>query len=254
MDKIQVSIVSYLNSRPFLYGLETLLATDISISGDVPSRCAEKLINNEVTIGLVPVVALPHIPGARVISNFCLAADGPVNSVFLFAKKPLNEVLSISMDSQSLTSNMLARILASRYWNISPVFLENNESTRADALVVIGDRTFTRPEEYEYVYDLAGEWKAFTGLPFVFAVWAANKTLPGPFLEKFNRALEWGIDNREELINTLEPVPGVDIHDYLFNKISFRLNEEKQRAMNIFLAEASTIYRQQEAMLVNNKA
>src|SRR3546814_5182842 len=103
------------------------------------------------------------------------------SSDLLFSRKPLEEIKTIRTDGHSRTSNLLARVLASRYWKSNATF---GNTTDADAFVLIGDRTFGLKDEYPYVYDLAAEWIRFTGLPFVFAVWAANKPLDATFRDR----------------------------------------------------------------------
>ena len=247
MDKVRVSVVSYLNSQPFIYGLEQKLENDIVLSKDIPSNCAQKVIHGEVDLGLIPVAALSDITNGHIISDYCLAADGPVNSVFLFSHKPLNEIRTIRLDKQSITSNNLCKILIMKYWKINVYFVNTYEE--ADAEIIIGDRTFNKINKYPFVFDLSEQWKKYTGLPFVFAVWAANKQLPESFIEKFNAALKWGLNNREELLKQLPKIEGFDAHDYLFKKISYVFDDTKRKAMNLFLTEINNL----EQQLSNSK-
>src|SRR5690606_2915219 len=112
-----ISAVSYTNTLPFVYGLQHSSLTDqISLSLDVPSTCAHKLIHGEADLGIVPVAALPDIPHAQIVSDYCLGATGAVNSVFIYSEKPAAAIKSIRLDSQSRTSNALARVLLHHYW------------------------------------------------------------------------------------------------------------------------------------------
>ena len=140
MEKVNISAVSYTNTLPFLYGLQhSPLIDEISLSLDVPSTCAHKLINGYADLGIVPVAALPDIPHAQIVSNYCLGANGAVNSVFIYSEKPIESIESLRLDSQSRTSNTLARILLRHYWKNETVISVEGE---ADAYVEIGDRTF----------------------------------------------------------------------------------------------------------------
>ena len=114
---------------------------------------------------------------------------------------------------------------------INPEFVETGIT---DALVQIGDRTFLNRNQYPYQYDLALEWYKFTGLPFVFAVWASNKIISEDFKTAFNTALEYGLNHRMEMIADLEEVKNIDLEDYLMKKIDFNLDTDKLAALAKF--------------------
>src|SRR5690606_4299537 len=234
MNKIRVSAVSYTNSKPFVYGLgqRPLLQDKIDFMLDIPADCARKLKEDRADIGLVPVAVLPELPYYDIVADYCIGAVGVVNSGFIFSRKPLEKLRSIRTDGHSRTSNLLAQILATRYWKIDAVF---GNFASEDAFVLIGDRTFGLKEEYPYVYDLAAEWIHFTGLPFVFAVWAANKPVDPVFREEFNEALAYGVAHRRELLKELPPVKGFDMEAYLMDQLSYKLDEQKKKGLDLFL-------------------
>ncbi|WP_276362121.1 menaquinone biosynthesis protein [Daejeonella sp. H1SJ63] len=232
MNKIKVSAVSYTNSKPFVYGLlHSGILESIELSLDIPSDCANKLIDNQVDIGLVPVAALLHVDNYQIVSQYCIGAVGAVDSVFIFSQKPISEIEKIKLDPQSRTSNNLSRVLLKNYWKISPDFITEGE---ADAFVQIGDRTFGKKDLYPYYYDLAEEWFKFTGLPFAFAVWASNKPIPEDFKGSFNAALKLGLDHRKEVIEQIENIGNFDLDDYLMNKVDFNLDDKKLIAISKF--------------------
>ncbi|WP_207425323.1 menaquinone biosynthesis protein [Pedobacter sp. SYSU D00535] len=232
MRRIRVSAVSYTNTLPFVYGLKHSGILDcIDLSLDIPSVCAKKLINDEADIGLVPVAALLQIPDHHIVSDFCIGASGPVNSVFIFSTKPIQSVQQFRLDSHSRTSNGLARVLLKHYWKLNPEIVAEG----GDAFVEIGDRTFGKKDQYPFVYDLAEEWLKFTGLPFAFAVWTANKAVDQNFLERFNEALKFGLENRQEVLKELPVRTDFDLEDYLLHKIDYSLNQKKKEALNKFL-------------------
>lgn len=231
MNKLNVSAVSYTNTKPFVYGItHSNVINLINLSLDIPSDCAAKLINNQVDIGLVPVAALLDVPGYEIISDYCIGANGAVDSVFIFSDKPIQEIKTIRLDSHSRTSNNLALVLLKNYWKLKPEIVDKS----GDAFVLIGDRTFGQKKAYRYAYDLAEEWYKFTSLPFAFAVWAANKPIGKEFADEFNNALKFGLDNRLETIKGL-PLNGFDLEDYLVNKLDFDLNSGKREAIKKFL-------------------
>src|SRR5262245_24497557 len=119
--KIKVSAVSYLNSKPFIYGLEhSEVKNEIDLQLDVPSTCAAKLFEDKVDLGLVPVAVLPDLDEYHIITDYCIGADGEVGSVLLLSEVPLNEIKTILLDYQSMTSVVLVQILADKFWKIQP--------------------------------------------------------------------------------------------------------------------------------------
>jgi chorismate dehydratase len=130
--------------------------------------------------------------------------------------------------------------LLKNYWQISPELIKDavDYSSSADAqtaFVQIGDRTFGKKGNYKYVYDLAEQWQNFTGLPFCFAAWIANKPISQEFIFEFNKALKYGLDHRAELFAELPKRDDFDVEDYLTHKIDFELTESKKEALYLFL-------------------
>ena len=241
MKKIRISAVSYTNTKPFIYGLEhSGILQKIDLSLDNPADCAQKLIDNVVDIGLIPVAATLSRPRWEIVSDYCIGAVGAVNSVFIFSNCDVREVESLQLDPQSRSSNNLARVLLKNYWKTDHLMIENSDkySISTDsktAFVQIGDRTFGKKEKYPFVYDLAEEWQKFTGLPFVFAAWIANKTIPAGFIIEFNQALKFGLDHRTELLKEIPQRQDFDFEDYLMHKLDFDLTENKKKALFLFL-------------------
>lgn len=247
MKKIRISAVSYLNSLPFVYGLtHSSLINECDISLDIPSVCAEKLINGTVDIGLIPVAAIPQVPNATIISDYCIGANGEVKTVCLFSEVPLHEIKTVLLDYQSRTSVMLVKILAKEFWKINPEFVNaeagfEKKISGTTAAVVIGDRAFDLSPTY--IYDLSEEWKNFTGLPFVFACWVANKNLPAQFVADFNNALKNGLANIDKTLEEFPPtvVNNAEAKKYLTENISYTFDAEKKKALKLFNQFAKTI-------------
>lgn len=239
MKKVKVSAVSYTNTLPFIYGLQhSDIINGIALSLDVPSECAAKLISNRADLGIVPVAALLDIPNAEIIADYCLGASGAVNSVFIFSDKPIAEIKTLRLDKQSRTSNALAQILLREYWK-HDVALVADET--ADAYVEIGDRTFGKQGVHPYAYDLSLYWKHFTGLPFTFAVWVANKPLPPRFISAFNEALAYGVAHREALLEKLPKRADFDYRRYLMEHIDYQYDDGKKQAVKQFLELIKTL-------------
>ena len=240
---ISISAVRYLNTLPFIYGIEnSTLYKKIELSLDFPAVCAKKLLQGDVDLALVPTACIEDIKTSKVISDYCIGSDGPVETVSLYSNVPIFEVETIFLDYQSRTSIELLKILLRDYWHLSPKFIKANvgfeeEVMNKDAALIIGDRAFKYNNNYKYIYDLSLAWKELTGLPFVFAVWVANKNLPNKFIDEFNLALQSGVDNIEEVVK-LQKLASIDCKDpvnYLCNKISYVLDSQKKKAMELFL-------------------
>ncbi|WP_293885046.1 menaquinone biosynthetic enzyme MqnA/MqnD family protein [Sphingobacterium sp. UBA1498] len=235
MNKIRVSAVSYTNTYPFLNGIrQSKIMEQIDLSVDYPSACAQKVIDDEADIGIIPTAALLSLPEYYINTNFCIGTEGAVDSVFIFANKPIEEVETLRLDRQSRTSNGLARVLIKNYWK-KEVELITDESTEPDAYVLIGDRTFGKKNAVPYVYDLGKEWFNFTGLPFAFALWVSNKELPVSFVKQFNEALAYGVEHATDVIAGLPEFEGFDYTKYLTQHLDFHLTDKKREAVQLYL-------------------
>ena len=244
---LKISAVSYLNTIPFIHGLkQSELIKTIDLQLDYPSICADKLINGTVDLALVPVAVIPKLKEAYIISDYCIGANGAVDTVCLYSDVPIEEIESIALDYQSRTSVALLRVLLKEYWQYNPELKKANvgfeENIKGNhAALVIGDRAFALNTKHAYIYDLSAIWKEMTGLPFVFAAWVANTKLPKDFIVSFNKALEKGLSNIDKALalegdsypNCKNP------EDYLNNKISYNLDIEKQKGMELFLRKIS---------------
>jgi chorismate dehydratase len=242
MDKIKISAVSYLNSKPFVYGLiHSQLLEKIDLSLDIPSLCASKLKDELVDIGLVPTAAIPEIEGANIITDYCIASSGKVRTVVLVSEVPLNQITTIILDYQSRTSVRLVKILANNHWKIFPKWVEggtdyiSNEISGTTAGVVIGDRVFSVEQKYPYIYDLGEAWKEMTGLDFVFACWVANKPIDKEFIEEFNKILESGISHIPEVIEEYRQLyPTYQLDGYFHANIFYVFDESKRKGLELF--------------------
>jgi len=243
MVNYKVSAVSYLNTIPFIHGIKSSNISDfIDLQLDYPSVCAQKLINNEVDIALVPVVVLKDNPQFNIISDYCIGSNGKVDTVCLYSDVPLREIEEIYLDYQSRTSIELLKVLCKEHWDISPKFSNSpegfeNKIERETAALIIGDRAFSANGKYKFVYDLSESWKEMTGLSFVFACWISNKNIEENFTAEFNKSLKIGVENVEEAIKKeSDNYPHCkNPKEYLNNKISYLLDENKRKGMELFL-------------------
>lgn len=243
MELLKISAVSYLNTFPFVYGImESGILQNFSLELDVPSICAEKLKNGTVHLALVPVGALREIGQFHYISDFCIGAVGEVKTVLLLSKVPLDQITRIYLDFDSRTSVELVKVLAQHYWHIGPRWekLKAGQAASPDdieSLVAIGDKTFRLRQDFEYIYDLAGEWINFTKLPFVFATWVSREKLPDDVLDQFSRAIAFGVGHKRECLEYFKDK--LPVHDdclsYLENNISYDFDDKKKEGLRKFL-------------------
>lgn len=187
MTPLRLGAVSYLNTKPLVFGLETR-PEQFDLRFDVPARCAELLHANEVDLGLIP--AIEFLRGTEdywVVPGVSIASEGDVDSVAVFSKRPIAEVTSIALDLSSRTSVALTRILCARRWGIDPAFAPAEPElsamlAHADAALVIGDPAMAIDAASLGLHkiDLGGEWHALTRLPFVYAMWTGRAGVVSP--------------------------------------------------------------------------
>jgi chorismate dehydratase len=244
--KIRVGAVSYLNTRPLVYGLENgCMQDEIELTYDYPSKIASLLLNDEIDVGLVPVAIIPKLKEAHIITDFCIGAEHEVASVCLFSEVEILQTEKILLDYQSRTSAALTRLLVRDYWKHDPEFLATTADFReqingAVAGLVIGDRALSQRKKSRYIYDLARAWRNFTGLPFVFAAWVSNKQLSSRFIQLFNEANKTGLDNIDRIVK-MNPFDDYDLTTYYTRNISYRLTEEKREGLERFLQYLPTL-------------
>ncbi len=230
--------MSYLNTKPLLYGIENSpVINEISLVTEYPARIADKLLNDEIDIGLVPVSIIPQMREYHVNTRYCIGCDGPVASVCLFSESPLEKIETVLLDYQSRTSVALARILFEKHWKQSPRFEDAgpdfiNEIGKTTAAILIGDRALYHRSAYRY--DLGEAWKQMTGLPFVFAAWISNKALDAGWVRRFDEANAFGIRNIPEVIKH-SSIHEFDLQEYYTRYLSYFLDDKKKAGLDLFL-------------------
>jgi chorismate dehydratase len=240
LGKIRVGAVSYLNTKPLLYGIKrSSLLDKIELTEEYPSKVAEMLLNDEIDVGLVPVAIIPKMKEHYIVSDYCIGAEGEVASVAIFSDVPIEEVETMLLDYQSRTSVNLAKVLMRDFWKVSPAIEDAKENYISEikgttAGVVIGDRALQIKGKYAYTYDLAAAWKSMTDLPFVFAAWVSNKPLDMEFINEFNQANSLGFDMLDEVVKE-NPFEYYDLNTYYTKNISYDLTSAKKEGLNLFL-------------------
>jgi chorismate dehydratase len=240
--KWRIGVVSYLNTRPLLLGMEqSPFKERIELTKAYPAQIALALLDDTIDIGLVPVAVMPLLKQPQLVSKYVIGTEGEVASVALFSQVPMDQIEKVYLDYQSRTSVALAKILFKQYWKKEVEFLNATEGYISQikgntAGIIIGDRALVSLGKYEHIYDLGSAWKAYTGLPFVFAAWVANKPLPDEFMEAFDAANAYGLDKLDEVIALIPSNEQVyDLHKYYTENISYELTPEKKAGLERFL-------------------
>ena len=235
-------MVSYLNTRPLLLGMEqSPFKERIELMKAYPAQIAQALLDDTIDIGLVPVAVMPLLKHPKLISKYVIGTEGEVASVALFSRVPMDQIEKVYLDYQSRTSVALAKILFKHYWKKEVEFLNAtegyiNQINGTTAGIIIGDRALVSLDKFEHIYDLGSAWKAYSGLPFVFAAWVANKPIPLEFMEAFDAANGYGLSHLEDVIALIPAIEQVyDLHKYYTENISYELTPEKKAGLDKFL-------------------
>lgn len=242
---LRIALVEYINTRPFLDGLEKHFYTgEVELLTMPPAKCGVALKEGTCDIALIPAGAIPDMPQVEILPNYCIGAEGEVASVFIFSQKPLDQCKKLVLDTHSKSSNGLARILLKHHWKqemelILPEYRDFSLIKGDTAGVVIGDKAIRIRSQYKYVYDLSLHWQEMTGLPFAFAVWAAQKDRLDPhWRDRLNQAFQSGVN--QAAASAVKWARAFDIdpdfaHTYLTQYIDFRFTAPKHTALNLYL-------------------
>ena len=196
-------------------------------------------------MGLIPVAVLPSLSEYHIIGDYCIGTQGEIASVALFSEVPMNEIKKVYLDYQSRTSVALLKYLMKEYWGIDPEIVESlNEDYRSEikgttAGLVIGDRALEQRKISTFIFDLGSEWRAITGLPFVFAAWVSKKQLPDEFIQLFNEANAVGLQHIDEIVAE-NPFDLYDLKKYYNLHLSYKLDSNKLKGMELFLSGLKT--------------
>ena len=206
-----------------------------------PAQIAQALLDDSIDIGLVPVAIMPHLKNPKMVSKYVIGTEGEVASVALFSQVSMDQIDKVYLDYQSRTSVALAKILFKQYWKKEVEFLTATEGymdhiNGNTAGIIIGDRALACLDKFQHIYDLGSAWKAYSWLPFVFAAWVANKTIPLEFMEAFDAANVYGLSHLDDVIALIPPSEQVyDLHKYYTENISYELTPEKRAGLDKFL-------------------
>ncbi len=252
---MRIGAVNYLNSKPLVCGLEDA-SPNIRVTYDLPSRLADSLAASRLDVALIPSVEALRTPGHRIVSNACVACRGPVLSVKLLFRVPPQQVQTLALDEGSRTSAALSQILLAERHGIRPhlerlAIGSGVEATNADAVLLIGDRAIAdtdhpqpeirdskNPSGFVEVWDLGEHWTAWTGLPFVFAMWIAREGVDATEVtEILEAARNRGCEAVATIATREAPLVGISqqlAEQYLRDNLHFTLGRDERAGLQKF--------------------
>jgi chorismate dehydratase len=231
-NPVRIGAVTYLNTRPLIHDLERLLP-EAELVLDLPSRLADRLSQGTLDVGLIPVIEYFRAGTYSVVPDIAIASRGPVLSVTLFSRVPWAGIRRVALDEGSRTSAALCQVLLRVRHNVAPEVValpidRAAEDADADAVLLIGDRAMRAClPGFAHAFDLGQEWHDWTGLPFVYAVWAVRPDVDlGRVPEALAEAKQRGCARVGEIAHREAPGLGLDAgfcRRYLSNIIHFDL-------------------------------
>lgn len=235
---MRIGRIPYINCYPVYGAVDRGIVTlDGQLVDGIPSA-----LNRQMADGTLDVSVISAVEYARdakrylLLPDLAISCDGPVRSVMLFSKRPAEELdrARVLLSRSSMTSVALLQLLFENVWHVAPEFAPGNAELHDihqfareehDARLVIGDAALrlhagpgaaedrAEAPAYPYVYDLGAEWKRWTGLPFVFAVWVAQRTVPVDASLRVHAGLiasrDWGIRHTDVLAEQAATAAGV---------------------------------------------
>jgi predicted solute-binding protein len=256
-ERRRVCAVSYLNTSPLVWGLMHGPQTGVfDLAFTLPAECADRLRSGAADIGLVPIIELARQRELIVIPGSGIICRGPVRSILLVSKKPMEAIESFAADTSSRTSVVLTRIVLSLRHGVRPRVEPyppklDEMLERADAALIIGDPALRiDPELSEWrgqavhVYDMGAEWFELTGLPMVFAVWAGKNFGDASLAAVFEESKRYGRRHIDELVAVESRRLGLPqdlVRRYVTEYIRYDLGEQERRAMSLYLRHAGEL-------------
>jgi len=235
----RIACVSYLNSRPLVEGLDQ--DPSIELFYDVPARLIHRMTTGLADVALLPVIDLLRINNPQIIESSGIGCDGPTLTVRLFSRSPLEETRRVAVDPDSHTSVVLSKIIFQKRFGLIPDYValkDANQSPR-ETLLLIGDKVICdQPADMPFQLDLGQAWKELTGLPFVFAIWAARENfILGDVPQKLLHAKKLGLSNIESIIRDHALPRGwpADIaRQYLTQFLNYNIGPKQLQAIALF--------------------
>jgi len=245
MPNIRVAIPSHINTIPFIFGLQNHhIKNEVVLFKKEYSDSVLALKSNEVDVALLPIERLHEIKNHHIISEVCISSQREMQSILLVINGDVTSLQTIYLDNNQQVADSLVRIIANGFWRCNPEYQPLTSMDKlhnlklGEGVVLVGDDAIFNTKNLSCTIDLSSEWKKFTGLPLVVAVWVSTKPLPASFIEEFDSALRFGVNNINEAIaqkTISKDFPKAKVRTYLSHGISYMLDHEKMVAMELFL-------------------
>jgi len=231
--KWRIGSVPHLNARPLIYGIQQEVALC------APARLADELYRHGFDLGLAPVAEVLRHDQYDVINGIAVTSHGAVRSVFLLHRAPLDKISTVALDPASRSSSLLLRVLLEQRYGLKPEFVlrtRGDSPTDYEAALVFGDEAISYAAAHRQTgLDLGAAWTEWTGLPFVYAVWAVQRGIAnGELSAMLHRAKTDGLTHLEEVIqNSPEGTPELR-RDYLTKHIRYDLGDAEKAGLKRF--------------------
>jgi chorismate dehydratase len=247
---LKIGSVPYLNEKPltrWFSHTDAGKASGIEVIYAVPSQLARMLEAGEITAALVSSFEYFRTPGYAIAPGVSISGQGEIESVRAFAKVPWRKIESLALDTSSLTSAALLKILLAEQLDSHPAFLHAAPDldlmlAQADACLLIGDKGMLADGTDLNVLDLGRAWLRLTGLPFVYAIWLGKPENITPHLiDSLATAKAWGLTQIDAIAAEEAERIGATVQQcrhYLTDVMDYDLGEEHQQALELFGAKA----------------
>jgi predicted solute-binding protein len=254
------------------------LAGRYELSFAVPSQCAEQLRRREVDLGIIPAIEYQRMDGMAVLPGMAVAAKDAVRSILVVSRVPIEQARRVALDASSRSSQALVRILCAERWRIQPEFVSAAPDPaamlrEAHAALLIGDPALrldvqlaqlaAKPRSGEYccggdpsqwpiaglesiyLYDVAHEWRALTGLPCVLAIWVGRReAITAQVVADFAASKEYGMARIGEIAEAAAEkleLPAAELESYLRENIDFGLDAENRAGLELYFRKAKQL-------------
>jgi chorismate dehydratase len=255
MGHLRISAISYLNTAPLMWDfVHGAAGADFEIFYTVPSKCAADLQQSKADIGIIPAAAYATVPGLVILPGVTIASVRPVRSILLASKVPLEDIETVALDTSSLTSVALTKVLFAKWWGGGRKFVSmapdlDSMLEKHDAGLLIGDPALKVDRSRYLTHDLAEEWIRLTGKPFVFAFWAVRRealrdVAPGVDLAAtFQQSRDHGLtpDSLNQIAQEWAPRVGLSedgVRAYLTENIHYHLDANCLEGLQLFYSYA----------------
>jgi len=273
MTRIRISGVQYLNTAPLIWGFtHGPLAGKYDLTFTLPSQCAEQLARGEADVAILPAIECQRIPGLVILPGMAIASKHAVRSLLVISRVPIEEVQRLALDTSSRATAALVRLLAAEWWSRRGARISFSSAApdlqtmlaECDAALIIGDPALRLVERHEagepllpgkktrlYLYDVISEWRAWTGLPGVLALWAARRNvlssgesadIATALVADFQASKEYGLAHIPEIAANAAAtlgLPQAHLESYLLENIDYSLDDENRAGLELYFQKAA---------------